>query len=179
MARKVAIILRGPPGAGKTTVANALQDHFHLARNSHVVLDRFWGKGEKRFAGFCRYWDLRDQSDVLIIELGYGEPVDESFPGATKNPREWISILESDGREVFFFLLQIAQSETVRRVSTRNDLTPDYAKAAHDRYNQGAVCCSATFSALIGTSHSEETINTEEKDLAATVTRIVTKIGST
>ena len=177
MARKVAIVLRGPPGAGKTTVANALQDHFGLPKNSHVVLDRFWGKGEKRYAGSCRYWDLRDQSDVLIIELGYGEPVDESFPGATKNPREWIRILENDGREIFFFLLQIPQSETVRRVSSRNDLTPHYAQAARDRYNEGAVCCSASFSALINTSHSEETINTEEKDLTATVARIVTKIG--
>ena len=178
MARKVAIVLRGPPGAGKTSLANALQALYRLPRNSHVVLDAFWGKGEKRIASSCRYWDLRDQSDVLIIELGYGEPLSESFTGATKNPREWISILENDGREVFFFLLQISQSEAVRRVSRRTDLTSEYAQAAHDRYKEGGVCSSATFSALLSNGHSEETINTEETDLVTTVVRIVTKIGS-
>jgi hypothetical protein len=114
----------------------------------------------------------------LIIELGYGEPAGESVPGATKNPREWVSIFENDGREVFFFLLDIRESETQKRVSSRNDLPPAYAKVAHDRYKPGGVCSSATFSALLGAAHAEETINTEQQDLAATVARIVTKVGA-
>jgi hypothetical protein len=175
MGRKVAIVLRGAPGAGKSKVANVLQ--LLYPKNSRVELDRYWGQGEKRFSGTCRYWDLQNEPDVLIIELGYGEPADGSFPGATKNPREWITVLENDGRAVFFFLLEVSESEALKRVALRNDLTADYTKAAHDRYKQGAVCSSAVFSALIGAGQSEETINTELLDLAPTVARIVTRIG--
>jgi hypothetical protein len=175
MARKVAVVLRGPPGAGKSQVASALQVHY--AQSSRVELDRYWGPGEQRYAGTCRYGDLRNQPDVLIVELGYGEPAGESFPGATKNPREWVGILENDGREVFFFLLDIQESESLKRVSNRNDLPLAYAKLAHDRYKPGGVCSSAVFSVLLGAAHAEETISTEQQDLAATVARIVTKVG--
>jgi hypothetical protein len=33
------------------------------------------------------------------------EPCDWSFSGATRNPREWISLLEADGRQILSFLL--------------------------------------------------------------------------
>lgn len=176
MTRKVAIVLRGPPGAGKSTVANVLQVIY--PKNCRVELDRYWGAGEQRFAGTCRYWDLRNQPEVLIIELGFGEPHGDGFPGATKNPREWVSVLENEGREIFFFLLDIQESESQKRVNSRNDLNPEYVKEAHDRYKQGAVCSSASFSALLGAVHKEETINTQEQALAETVARIVTKIGA-
>jgi hypothetical protein len=175
MGRKVAIVLRGPPGGGKSNVASALQ--LLYPNSARVELDRYWGNGEKRFVGTCRYWDVRNQPDFLIIELGYGEPACEVFPGATKNPREWVSILENDTREVFFFCLEVSEAECLQRVKCRNDLTPEYAKAAHARYKQGGVCCSETFSPLLGPGHSEEIINTETEKLAATVARIVTKVG--
>ena len=88
-----------------------------------------------------------------------------------------MSILENDTREVFFFCLDVSEAECLQRVKCRNDLRPEYAKAAHDRYKQGGMCSSAVFSALIGAGHSEETIDTEQQDLAATVARIVTKVG--
>ena len=85
MGRKVAIVLRGPPGAGKSNVARALE--LLHSNSGRVELDQYWGIGEKRFVGSCRYWDLRNPPDFLIVELGYGEPDGEAFPGATKCPR--------------------------------------------------------------------------------------------
>ena len=83
-AAKIALILRGPPGAGKSTVAKIL---LALCPSSvWVELDRHWGKGEKRFLKSGRYWDLRDPRKVLIVELGWGEPLGGRFPGATRNP---------------------------------------------------------------------------------------------
>jgi hypothetical protein len=114
---------------------------------------------------------------MLILELGYGEPEDESYPGATKNPREWISILENDGRDIYCFVLQIPEAETLQRVQRRHDLLADYAKMAHDRYKPGGVCDSPNFTRLMGRGLSEETIDTNQHDLATTVARIVTKIG--
>jgi hypothetical protein len=176
MSRKVAVVLRGPPGAGKSNVANALQVLY--PKNSRVELDRFWGDGQQRFLGNCRYWDLSNQADLLIIELGFGEPVGEVFPGATKNPREWIAVLERDNRIVLFFYLEVSEAEALSRVAQRVDLSPSYAKLADARYQPGGVCSSKVFSALIGSPHSEEVIDTEKNDLASTVARIVTKIGS-
>lgn len=176
MARRLAIVLRGPPGTGKTTILNALQRHYRLPLNSHVTLDDFWFPGEKRFADHCRYWDLRDQPDVLLIELGYGEPLGEVFAGATKNPGEWVSILEADRREVFFFLLDIDKAECLRRVAARGNLASQYTEMAWNRYAPGAVCSSAAFSSRIGSRHSEDVINTKDKDLAAAVKHILDRI---
>lgn len=176
MARRVAIVLRGAPGSGKSPVADALREPYPLSMSSHVSLDTLWGPGQKRFAGHCRYSDLRDQPDVLIIELGYGEPKGKSFLGATKNPREWVSILENDGREIFFFLLQVSQSEGDQRKKAKGE--PPHHPEAYDRYEAGRECSHMVFSGLLGKGHSEETIDTEKTNVAGMVDRIVTKVGS-
>lgn len=175
MTRRVAIVLRGAPGAGKSPVADALRERYTLPKSSHVSLDTFWGPGQKRFAGHCRYWDLRDQPDVLIIELGYGEPHGGSFLGATKNPREWVSILENDGREIFFFLLQVSQCEGQRRKKAKGD--PVYSPEVYKRYEADGECSHTVFSALLGNGHLEEPIDTEKTDVPGMVDRIVTKVN--
>jgi hypothetical protein len=150
MARKLAIVLRGAPGTGKTTLSNTLRQHFGLLKASHAKLDDGWGQGEKRFAGRDRYGDLRGQPDVLLIELGYGEPLGESFAGATKNPREWLSVIENDGRAVVFFVLDIDRPECLYRVAARGDLSPRYAEIAWERYAPGGICSSQAFSSRSG-----------------------------
>lgn len=55
------------------------------------MLDDRWGYGEERFSGSSRYGDLGGQPEVLIIELGYGEPAGEGFPCATRNPQAVVS----------------------------------------------------------------------------------------
>jgi hypothetical protein len=178
MARKIAIVLRGPMGGGKSTVTSALQEIYSLPKNSHVELDQFWGEGQKRYVGSCRYWDLRDQADVLIIQLGYGEPAGERFFGASRNPREWVSILEADMREVFFFLLSVPEAESVSRVGKRNGSNAAYVSQAWNRYQPGGGCSSTEFIPRVGTRYSEETIDTSQTSLCNTVMRILSKIGS-
>lgn len=80
-----AIILRGPPGGGKTTTARKLIERLGDSRATKIVLDEWWSPGEPRFEGGPgRYRDLWGKtSDVLVLELGWGEPAGEAFLGAT------------------------------------------------------------------------------------------------
>ena len=142
------------------------------------MLDDGWAPGEKRFSGPTRYGDLSGQPDVLIIELGYGEPAGETFPGASKNPREWLSRLEEERREVFFFMLHIDRSECLRRVTGRGNMHPAYAAMAWDRYAPGGACSSAAFSSRIGSSCVETTLSTQDSDLAAAVAQIIQAVGA-
>jgi hypothetical protein len=175
MGRKVAIVLRGPPGGGKTTIAHALQDHFGLPRHSHIMMDDGWGTDQPRFTGIGRYADLRNQPDVLIIELGFGEPYGQAFPGATKNPAEWVRILKEEGREIFYFVLQLSLAQTIRRVRQRSDIPIEVAELAHHRYDSGAVCSNEIFSSLVGAP--QQVIDTEQVNFKETIAKILTTVG--
>lgn len=173
MTRKLAIVLRGPPGAGKTPVANELRRRIR-GTTGFVRLDDFWCQGEKRFAGQCRYWDLVDNSDVLIVELGYGEPAPEVFFGATRNPGEWLSVLEAAGREVFFFLLSVPLAEAIERKQGRMDSA--YVQVAHRRYDDGEVCSHEVFFSRVSKPFSEPLIRTDTQGtqwIEATVDQIL------
>jgi hypothetical protein len=115
-AQKLAIVLRGPPAIGKSTVAKLLMAKMLPKSSWQIDLDAGWGPWEnKRYpASEGRYADLKSLADLLIIELGSGEPADESFLGATKNPREWVGALEKEGRKVYSFRLH-ADVETWRK----------------------------------------------------------------
>jgi len=140
-----------------------------LPLNSHVTLDEHWGHGEKRFTGPCRYWDLLNQRDVLLIELGFGEPAGEAFPGVSKNPSEWLTILNADGRRVFFFLLHIPKAECLRRVAARGNLSPAYTEHAWQRYAPGGDCSGPVFGGCFASPISETAIDTMAHSLPQTV----------
>jgi len=54
-----------------------------------------------------------------VLELNWGEPIGEGFPGATRNPWEWAEILTNDGRELRLFRLTARPAEVVRRARER------------------------------------------------------------
>jgi hypothetical protein len=175
MTQKVAVILRGPPGAGKTPVADELRKRGR-GTTGFARLDDFWCFGEKRFAGHCRYWDLADNADALIVELGYGEPSPEVFLGASRNPGEWLTVLEAAGREVFFFLLWIPLAEALKRKQGR--MEPNDVQIAHRRYDEGGVCSQAVFLPRFAKAFSEVLIRTDQQGLEATVDQILGVVRS-
>src|SRR6266851_3143086 len=105
--RRHAIILRGPPAIGKSCVTRLLIAKIPCGQSKWIDLDDGWGKAQnKRYPSReGRYADLKTPEDFLILELCCGEPGDCSFSGATRNPREWVSILENERREIRAFLL--------------------------------------------------------------------------
>jgi hypothetical protein len=164
---RLAIVLRGVPNAGKSTVSDGLQGYLGLRPKSQVSLDDGWGAGERRSNPATRYSELLEQPNVLLIELGYGDL-------ATTNPREWLDILERESRLVVFVLLDVSKRECLKREATRKKLPLSYAEAAWNRYDSG-VCRSSSFFALAG-KYSETRIETDQTDLATTLSRILAAI---
>jgi hypothetical protein len=103
---KLAVILRGPPAIGKTTTTKLLSEKIAPGTCERVDLDAGWGvhEGKRLPPGEGRYSDLKSDADLLVVELACGEP-GGGVSGATLNPREWVSILEKEGREIHAFLL--------------------------------------------------------------------------
>lgn len=100
-----AVILRGPPAVGKSCVSRFLVSKVPTAKV--IDLDEGWSPhGGRRLQGEDRrYADLTASMKLLILELCSGEPYDWSSKGATRNPREWIGILQQEHREIQSFLL--------------------------------------------------------------------------
>jgi hypothetical protein len=116
-----AIILRGPPGVGKSAVREVLQRQLGKSAR-HINLDAFWGKGEWRYSlPEFRYADLQLATEpVLLVELAWGEPEGLSFPGATKGANEWVEILRKVKREIFPFLLTAEWEDILKRLMDRH-----------------------------------------------------------
>ena len=109
--QKLAIILRGPPATGKSTVAEAICASARTCGYSAKVvnLDQGWLAHERpsRHGGPARYPELVSCSeDLLVVELAQGEPslLGVAGEGATHNPLEWLSLIMPEW-QVFSFLL--------------------------------------------------------------------------
>jgi len=148
---KKAIILRGPPAVGKSKTREKLLERLRSLSppisGTHIYLDDGWGAGEVRLSA-SPYSDLvAVHEDVVVIELGCGEIYTraqlnnqvlwllDARPGATRNPREWVNILKSQGRDTRSFLLWapwafIQEGEKARG----NKVPPEAAKMSYDFY---------------------------------------------
>lgn len=116
-----AIILRGPPGVGKSAVRKSLQ--YRLGNSArHIDLDAYWGAGEWRYAQpEFRYADLQlAKEPVVVVELAWGEPDGLAFPGATRAADVWLGILQQAGRQVFPFFLSAQWSDILKRLTARH-----------------------------------------------------------
>jgi hypothetical protein len=130
--RKIAIILRGPPAIGKTSVTGLLVEKMLPGTTKRIDLDQGWGYHQNwRFpAGKGRYADLKAPEDLLVLELVCGEP-DAGMLGATRNPREWVSVLEAEGRQTCAFLLWTDYETWQRRLLAK---VPAGDLGAHNYY---------------------------------------------
>lgn len=150
-----------------------------LASSSALVsLDEGWNRTGKRFRDDGRYSDLISPVDTLIIELGFGEPVGESFHGATRDPGAWSRVLREAGRSVKLFLLKPPITEVFRRISMdRPSHLQEYFRCAALRYENGGVCAHEVFMERIGSAYSEIPIDTSRDSKEKTVARILQEIG--
>jgi len=120
-ANPLAVVLRGPMSVGKTEVAKRILQATGSSVEGPIVLDDGWAWGGRRYVGGqARYEDLQGLADhVIVLELGWGEPKGEGFPGATRNPEEWAEILMNEGRELRLFRLTARRADVVRRARRR------------------------------------------------------------
>jgi broad-specificity NMP kinase len=116
-----AIILRGPPGVGKSAIRNVLRAHLGKSAR-YINLDAYWGKDEWRYSQpDFRYADLQlAKEPVLVVELAWGEPDGLTFPGATRGANEWMSILQKAKREIFPFFLTAEWNDILKRLTDRH-----------------------------------------------------------
>jgi hypothetical protein len=168
----VAIILRGPPCGGKTTVSREL---LRRAPSSQFVsLDDGWGAGEARFLRSDAYRDLKASVDTLVVELGFGEPAGESFAGATRDPASWLAVLADDDRSTYMFLLKPSLEELRRRiVRDRDPRLVAYFVDAALKYETGGLCSYDAFSSRLPAGTAETLIDTSLEPMTRVVDRIM------
>lgn len=129
MPKRLAVVLRGPMGVGKSTVADELCRL--LSTVPKIVLDdHFQIRGLARDAIFSPR-----SENALVIELGCGEPTDLSFDGFTRGAQAWYDALLRDGREVHFFKLWAGWPTIQKNMSSRRSDHLLWASLWHRAYS--------------------------------------------
>lgn len=179
MPGRFAVILRGASGVGKSAILDALKERLG-SRVAIRVLDSGWSPGETRFMGTTRYRDLVCPEEILAIELGIAEPPGFQFLGATRNPREWIAILERARRRIQFFYVSAPVEVALRRNLTRTSPVDLRAvMAAHALHADGELYSRAEFESNTGTEYRESLIDSTRLSAEAASDAIIAAIEST
>jgi len=112
--KKVAIVIRGPPGAGKTSLIRELEANVSKEMTVRcLTLDHHSGApSNHRPRNYHNMGSLSE--DCVLIELGDGGD-------ATRNPDKWVGKLTSQGYSVHLFLLKAPLDELRKRTSIRKD----------------------------------------------------------
>jgi shikimate kinase len=172
-----AIILRGPPGVGKSAVRKLLQRRLgEWVR--HIDLDAYWGKDEWRYSQAAfRYADLQLAPEpILVVEFAWGEPAGLAFPGATRGANEWMGLLRNAGREIYPFYLTAQWGDILNRLNERHgreghhDVLAELGRASFHEHKH------YLFSYPEGLGITEHTIDTTGKD-ADSVAEVVMRVA--
>jgi hypothetical protein len=172
---RLAVVLRGPLAAGKSEIAEELRRRLAI-HEPVAVLDGGWDGKRLKGRETSRYPELVSDARVLIIELGYGEPFDPAELGATRNPMEWVSVLEAGGRRTVFFLLTVPVDIALMRNRVRPEqkrLRDDVVVEAHARYAADGPCSSQRFLARLGNDTSETVIHTDKLQIDGAATHVI------
>jgi hypothetical protein len=109
MAKK-AIILRGPPAIGKSTIKDCLLKKLALGEEAFLNLDK----------GQASQIPDRESQEILILELAYGEDTPPSTRyGLTRNPKQWVESIRSQGRDIQSFLVYAEWAKAQQRVRSK------------------------------------------------------------
>jgi len=161
MGKRLAVVLRGPMGVGKSTLRKSFRQKF--CSFTDVDFDERYNRTSNRYGDLCGL-----PHELLFIEICCGEPHDLSFPGPSRDAETWTTLLKNDGREILFFRLWIDWEtsmekiqERIRKSGKKESLL--WARVIHCAYqnNLDIVSLPPTL------AHQEINIDTTGKDLKA------------
>jgi thymidylate kinase len=115
------IILRGPPGSGKTEVANCIMSHLKVKRKDALldldeVIDYKFNENISRVS----------KHDIIIGEMHYGD-------SHTTEPRKWIEKFEKKYK-ILSVVLSVGFEDCVKRAVGRNEHPLEIFDAIHQYF---------------------------------------------
>ena len=125
--KKLAIVVRGPVGAGKTTLIKELETRLSKERSVRSInLDIHSGVSSNHRPRSYHNLDLVTV-DCVLIELTDGGD-------ATKNPHKWVDKLTSQGYSVRLFVLDAPLDELRRRTAIREGWNDAFTVGSWNSY---------------------------------------------